>query len=129
MQEHDAEARDKLEATFGNKDSEATLTMPIAKSSEDDSIDILPLPKKKAGHLESPTPSVSVYFPGKITSIVFNDPALSVQQQFQQQLKKTEDDIINMPHEAKKIYETLSSFEEDHLGLKNTVEAYLNEVG
>jgi len=42
---------------------------------------------------------------------------------------KTEDDIINIWQEAEKIYETLSSFQADYLGLKNTVEAYLDEAG
>ena len=50
MQEHDVEVGDRLEAAFGSKDSEATLTVPFTKSSGDDSIDIMPSPKKKAGH-------------------------------------------------------------------------------
>ena len=93
----------------------------------------MPSPKKKAGHSQSSTPSVSFYFPGKIASNVFSDLALSVKQRFLQQLKrfapKTGDDITNIWQEAEKIYETLSSFQVDHLGLKNTVEVYLNEVG
>jgi len=84
MQEHDVEARDRLEAAFGSKDSQATLTVPIAKSSRDDSIDIMPSPKKKAGCSQSPTPSVSVYFPRRIASNVFSVLALSVKQHFQQ---------------------------------------------
>jgi len=44
MQEHDVAASNRVEAAFGIKDSEATLTVPIAKSSGDDSIDIMPLP-------------------------------------------------------------------------------------
>jgi len=131
MQEHDVEARDRLEATFSSKNSEATLTVPIAKSSEDDSIDIMPSPKTKAGRSQSPTPSISVYFPGR-TSNVFNDLALSVKQSFQQQLKrfalKTEDDIISIRQEAKKIYENLSSSQVDYLELKNTVETYLTKT-
>jgi len=72
--------------------------MLIAKSSRDDSIDIMPLLKKKARHSQSPTPSVLVYFPERISSNMFSDLALSVKQRFQQQLKrftlKIEDDII-----------------------------------
>ena len=129
MQEHDVVVRDRLAASFYSKDSEATLTVPIAKSSGDDSIDIMPSPKKKAGRSQSPTPSISVYLPGKISSNVFSDLALSVKQHFLQQLKrfapKTEDGITNIRQEAKKINETLSSFQAHHLGLKDTVETYL----
>jgi len=132
VQELDVVARDGLAAAFGSKDSEATLIVPIAKSSGDDSIDIMPSPKKKVGRSQSPTPSVSVYFPGKISSNVFSDLALSVKQRFLQQLKrfapKTEDDITNIRYEAEKIYETLSSFQADHLRLKDTVETYLTEA-
>ena len=92
----------------------------------------MPSPKKKAGHSQSPTPFVSVYFPGKISSNLFSDLAFSVKQCFQQHLKrfasKIEDDIINIRQEDKKIYETLSSFQVDHLELKNTVETYLTEA-
>jgi len=74
--------------------------VPIAKSSGDDPIHIMPSPKKKAGRSQSPTPSISVYFPRKIASNVFSDLALSVKQRFLQQLKsfapKTEDDITNI---------------------------------
>jgi len=84
MQEHDVEVGDRLEAAFGSKDSEATLTVPIAKSSRYDSVYIMPSPKKKAGRSQSPTLSISVYFPGKIASNVFSDLALSVKQRFQQ---------------------------------------------
>ena len=42
---------------------------------------------------------------------------------------KTKVDIINIRQEAEKIYETLSSFQTDYLGLKNTVETYLTEAG
>jgi len=98
--EHDVEAGDRVEAAFGSKDSEANLIVPIAKSFRDDSIDIMPSPKKKAGRSLSPTPSVLVYFPGKITSNVFSDLAFIVKQHFLQQLKrfapKTEDDITNI---------------------------------
>ena len=66
----------------------ATLIVPITKSSGDDSIDIMPLPKKKAGRSQSPTPSVSLYFPRRIASNVFSDLALSVKHRFQQQLKR-----------------------------------------
>ena len=111
MWEHDVKVRDRIEAAFGSKDSEATLTLPIAKSSGDDSINIMPSPKKKAGRSQPPTPSISVYFPGRIASNVFSDLALSVKQCFLQQLKrfapKTEDDITNIRQEAEKIYETL----------------------
>jgi len=84
MQEHDVEVGDRLEAAFGHNDSEATLTVPIAKSSGDDSIDIMPSPKKKGGRSQSLTPSVPVYFPGKIASNIFSDLALSVKQRFLQ---------------------------------------------
>jgi len=60
MQEHDVEIRDRLKAAFGSNDNEATLTVPIAKSSGDDSIDIMPSLKMKAKHSQSPTPSASV---------------------------------------------------------------------
>jgi len=64
---------------------------------------------------------------------VFNDLALSVKQRFQQQLKKfipkTEGDLGNIRQEAERIYETLSSFQTDYLGLKNSIDVYLNEVG
>jgi len=83
----------------------------IAKSSRDDSIDIMPSPKKKAGRSQSLTSSVAVYFLGKISSNVFSDLALSVKQRFLQQLKrfapKIEDDITNIRQEAEKIYEDL----------------------
>jgi len=82
MYKHSVEARDRLTA-FGGKDSEASLTMSMAKSSGDDSIDIMPLPKKKVGRSQSPTPSVSAYFLGRIASNVFSDLALSVKQCFQ----------------------------------------------
>ena len=92
----------------------------------------MPSPVKQAERCESPTPSVATYFPGRIASGVFNDLALSVKQRFQQQLKKfipkTEGDLANIRQEAEQIYETLSSFQADYLGLKNSVEAYLNEV-
>jgi len=114
IQEHDVEVRDRLEFAFGNKDSEATLTVPIAKSFEDNSINMMPSLEKKAEHSQSCTPSVLVYFPRRIASNVFSDMALSVKKHFQQQLRRftpqTEDDIINIRLEAKKIYETLSSF-------------------
>jgi len=75
--------------------------VPIAKSSGDDSIDIMPSPKKKVGRSQSPTPFVSIYFPRKISSNVFSDMALSVKQHFLQQLKrfapKTEDGITKHP--------------------------------
>jgi len=44
-------------------------------------------------------------------------------------IPKAEDDITNIQQEAEKIYETLSSFQEEYLGLKNTVERYLIEAG
>jgi len=125
MQENDVAASDRLEAAFGIKDSEATLNVPIAKSSQDNSIDIMPSPKKKAGHSQSPTPSVSVYFPGRIASNVFSDLALSVKHRFQQQLKRfaPEDDTVNIRQKAEKIHEV------DYLELKNTVETYLTKTG
>ena len=93
----------------------------------------MPSPVKRAERCQSPTASVATYFPGRIASGVFNDLALSVKQRFQQQLKKfipkTEGDLANIRQEAEQIYETLSSFQADYLGLKNSVEAYLNEVG
>jgi len=93
-------ARGRLEAAFDSNDSEATLIVPIAKSSENDSIDIMPSPKKKEGCSQSPTPSVSVYFPRRMASNVFSDLALSVKQRFQHQLKrfglKIEYDFINI---------------------------------
>jgi len=68
-----------------------------------------------------------LYFPERIASGVFNDPALSLKQHFQQQLKgftpKIEADIINICYEAVQIYETLSYFQAGYLGLKNIVEA------
>ena len=106
MQEHHVEAKNRLEAAFNSNDSEAILTVPIAKSSGDDSIDIMPLPKEKVGRSKSPTPSISIYFHGRIASNVFSDLALRVKKHFQQQLKKftskTEDDIINIRQEAEK---------------------------
>ena len=63
---------------------------------------------------------------------MFSNLALSVKQCFQQQLKiftpKTEADIINVRQEAAQIYESLSTFQPDYLGLKSTVKAYLKEV-
>jgi len=107
--------------------------VPAGKSAEDNSINIMPLPVKQAEHCESPTSSDVTYFPERIASGVFNNLALSVKQRFQQQLKKfvpkTEGDIANIRQEAEQIYETLSSFQADYLWLKNTLEAYLNEVG
>ena len=92
----------------------------------------MPSPKKKAGCSQSPTPSVPIYFPGKIAFNVFSDLALNVKQCFLQQLKRfapqAEDDITNIRQEAEKIYETLSSFQADHLELKNTVETCLTEA-
>jgi len=133
MQEHDVEDRDRLEVAFSSKDTEATLIVPIVKSSRDYSIDIVLSPKKKADHSQSFTHSVSIYFPGRIASNVFSDLTFSVTQRFQQQLKrftpKTEDDIIKIWQEDEKIYRTLSSFQAYHLGLKNTIEVYLNKVG
>jgi len=43
-------------------------------------------------------------------------------------IPKTEGDIANIRKETEQICETLSSFQVDYLGLKNTVEAFLNEV-
>jgi len=76
------------------------LTVPAAKSTEDDYINIIPSPVKQAERCQSPTPSVTTYFPGRITFDVFNDLALSANQCFQQQLKKfipkTEGDLANI---------------------------------
>jgi len=69
MQEHNAEARDRLEATFGSKDSKVTLTVRIAKSFRDDSIDIIPSPKKKAGHYQSLLPLFQFTFLGELLPI------------------------------------------------------------
>jgi len=133
MQGYTVEIKDRLKAVFGDKDSEATLTVPAAKSTEDDSINIMPSPVKQAEHCQSPTPSVATYFPGRIGSGVFNDLALSVKRLFQQQLKKfipkKEGDLANICQEVEQIYGTLSSFQADYLGLKNSVKAYLNAVG
>ena len=46
MKEHDVAARDRLAAAFDSEDSVVTLTVPIVKSSGDDSIDIMPSPKQ-----------------------------------------------------------------------------------
>ena len=104
--------------------------MPAAKSTEDDSINIMQSPVKQAERCQSPTPYVATYLPGRIASGVFNNLALSVKRCFQQQLKrfipKIEGDLTNICQEAEQIYETLSSFQADYLGLKNSVEAYLN---
>jgi len=58
---------------------------------------------------------------------MFNDLALSVKQCFQQKLKKfipkAESNLANIHQESEQIYETLSSFQADYLGLKNSVEA------
>jgi len=43
-------------------------------------------------------------------------------------IPKTEGDLADILQEAKQIYETLSSLQVDYLGLKNSDEAYLNEV-
>jgi len=82
VKEHDVAARDRLAAAFDSEDSVVTLTVPIVKSSGDDSIEIMPSPKQSVLSLLSP--SVSVYFPGKIASNVFSDLALSVKQRFLQ---------------------------------------------
>jgi len=93
----------------------------------------MPMLLKKVEHCESPTPSVATYFLGRIASGMFNDLALSVKQRFHQQLKKfipkIEGDLVNIRQEAEQIYKMLSSFQADYLGLKNYVEAYLNELG
>ena len=132
MQEHTVEIGDTLKAAFGDKDSEATLTVPIVKSTEDDSINIMPSQMKRIECCQSPTPSAATYLLGRIASGVFNDLPLSVKQHFQQQLKKfipkTEGELANIRQETEQIHETLSSFQADYLGLKNSVEAYLNEV-
>jgi len=47
---------------FESKDSEATLTMPIDKSSGDDSIDIMSSPEKKTRCAQSPMPSIAPTF-------------------------------------------------------------------
>lgn len=97
---HTIDVRDRLNAAFDDKDSEATLTVHAAKSTEDDSINIMSLPVKQAEHCQSPTPFILTYVPGRITSGMFSDLALSVKQHFQQQLKKfipkTEGDIANI---------------------------------
>ena len=82
MQEHDLKAKDRLEAAFVSKDSEATLTMPIANSSKDNPIDIMIQPEKKVGRSQSPTPSVLAYFLGIVAFSVFNDLALSMKHHF-----------------------------------------------
>jgi len=46
VKEHDVAARDRLAAAFDSEDSVVTLTVPIVKSSGDDSIDIMPSPKQ-----------------------------------------------------------------------------------
>jgi len=105
--------------------------VPAAKLTEDDSINIMPSPVKQAERCESPTPSVTTYFLGRITSGMFNDLASSMKQRFPQELKKfipkAAGDLANIRHEVEQIDETLC-FQADYLGLKNSVEAYLNEV-